>query len=106
MGKESLWERLLDDARLAAAGTGRSSPSGSSSFVWVDQIAQLLGGLEVGNAFCRDFDAIAGFGIAADAGIALPDTEGAKAANLNLVSRLQGGDHGVEDGLDNHFPVA
>jgi hypothetical protein len=64
--------------------------SGGLGFVGVDQVAEFLGGLEVGDALGGDFDALAGFGVAPDAGVALADAEGAKAANFDLVSALQG----------------
>ena len=79
---------------------------GLRCFAGVDEIAQLLGGLEVGHALGGDFDAFAGLGVAADARIALPDAEGAEAADLDLVAALQGGDDGFEDGLDDYFAIA
>jgi len=49
--------------------------SGGLGFVRVYQVAELLGGLEVGDALGGDFYALSGFGVAPDAGVALADAE-------------------------------
>ena len=48
---------------------------GAAGFAGVDQVAEFLGGLEVGDALGGDVDALAGFGVAANAGIALANAE-------------------------------
>jgi len=52
----------------------------------VDQILQLLAGLEVRDLLSRNFDPVTGLGITSDAGLALAGAEAAKAAYLNLVT--------------------
>jgi len=54
----------------------------------------------VDDLFCRDVDALAGFGVAAEAGFARANPEAAEAAELDLVAVLQGGGEAVQDGLD------
>src|SRR5512137_2808582 len=51
----------------------------------VYQIFQLFAGLEERNFLGGDFYALAGFGITADARLALTGTEAAKTANLDFV---------------------
>src|SRR5664279_5318208 len=65
--------------------------------ITVDHVLQFLAGLEEGDLLGRNFDAVAGFGIASDAGFALPGAEAAKAANFNLVARAQGTHYAVKD---------
>src|SRR6202012_2644345 len=87
----------------------RSEPALRSGFgcclAWIHQVAQLLGRLEVGHFLGRDFHALAGLGIAADARIALTNAERTESANLDLVAALQCANHGGEHGFDNYFPV-
>src|SRR6201994_2390512 len=72
----------------------------------VDQVAQLFAGLEVRDALGGDFDLVAGLGIAAGAGLALTDTEAAKAADLDLVAGLQCLNDGVNSCVDTDLAVA
>jgi len=65
----------------------------SCGFVRIDEIAELFRWFEIGYALGWDVHAVACLWITADAGIALPDAEGAEAANLNFISRLQGRNH-------------
>ena len=46
------------------------------------------------------------FGIATDAGFALPDPEASEPTNFDLVARLEGSDYGIENCVNNHFAVA
>ena len=48
---------------------------GAAGFAGVDEVAKLFGGLEVRDALGGDIDAFAGFGIAANAGIALANAK-------------------------------
>jgi hypothetical protein len=71
----------------------------------VDNIFQFLAGLEKGDFFGRNFDPIAGLGIASNTGFALSRPEAAKATNLNLIARAQGAHYTVEDGLNYHLAI-
>jgi hypothetical protein len=72
----------------------------------VDGVAQLLTGLEEGDALGGDVDLFAGLGVTADAGIALAGTEASKATDFDLVAGLQGSDDGFKQGVDDDFSVA
>ena len=83
----------------------RAASGGLYSLVRVHEVAKLFGWLEVGNTLGGDFDALAGLGVAPDAGIPLTDAERPKTSNLNFVSALQSADHRAEDGLNNDFAI-
>src|SRR5262249_10516919 len=55
----------------------------------VDQLLQLLAGLEVGDPLGRDVDLVSGLGIAPLARAALPDPEAAEATELDLLILAQ-----------------
>src|SRR5580765_2850787 len=65
----------------------------------IDQILQLLAGLEERNLFCRHVHAITGLGIAPDPRFALARPKTSKAANFDLVSGTQRAHYAVEDRL-------
>jgi len=71
----------------------------------VNQVFQLLAGLEEGDLFGGNLDPVAGLGIAADAGLTLPSAEAAKAANFNLVTGAQRAHHALKDCFNNDFAV-
>ena len=71
----------------------------------VDQVLQLFAGLEERNFLCRDFDTLAGLGIASDARFALTGTEAAEAADLDFVAGAERPNDAVENSLDDHFAV-
>src|SRR5580698_11442833 len=96
--------RALRQGPGFSPGLGRSGRAGC--LAGIDQVAQLLGGLEVRNLLGRDLHALASFGIAPDAWIALANAERAESANLDLVSALQCANDGAKDGFNDHFAVA
>src|ERR1700753_3761123 len=69
----------------------------------VHHIFEFLAGLEEGDFLGGDFYSVAGFGVAANAGLALAGAEAAKPADLDLVSGPQGTHHTFEDSLHNYF---
>jgi hypothetical protein len=69
----------------------------------VYDVLQLLARLEVGNLFGGDLNARAGFGIAADAGLALARTETPKPTDFDFIAATQCPDDAVENGLDDDF---
>src|SRR5579884_1413437 len=71
----------------------------------VYQVFEFLAGLEERNFLGRHLDAVAGLGVAPDAGFALARTEAAKAADLDLIAGAQRAHDAVEDGLDDDFAV-
>src|SRR3546814_7602639 len=70
----------LEERARARRGVGRQGSD-------VEALAHFLAGLEIGNAFGRDIDRIAGAGIAPRAGFALARGEGAKAAQFHEIGR-------------------
>src|SRR3989442_5166966 len=71
----------------------------------VDQLLQLLSGLEVRDSLGRDVHLVSGLGIAPLAGPALPDAEASEAAQLDLLVLAQGVDDRVEDRVHDDFGV-
>ena len=71
----------------------------------VDHVFQFLAGLKEGNLLGRNFYAVAGLGVAADARLALPGAEAAEATNLDLVAGAQRAHHALKDCFDNDFAV-
>src|SRR5215510_16205385 len=63
----------------------------------VDQLFELLSRLELGDAFGRDVDRGACFGVAAPPGVALAHPEAAEAAQLDLLSTIERLDYIFED---------
>ena len=61
----------------------------------IDEVAQLLAGLEVRYALGRHLDLGPGFRIAPDTRLALPNPKGAEAPDFYLVALLQRADDGV-----------
>ncbi len=78
---------------------------GSRASAVVDQVLQLLAGLEERNLLGRNFDPVAGLRIAPNARLALAGAEAAKSADLNLVTDAQRTHYAVKDRLHNHFAV-
>jgi hypothetical protein len=72
----------------------------------IHQVAKLLAGLEIGNAFGWNLNLGARLGIATNPWLALPDSKAAEPAYLDLVACLEGVDDGIEDGIDDYFPIA
>src|SRR5260370_21447453 len=85
-------------------GARRYVPSHGDLIV-IDQILQLLAGLEIGNAFGGNFHPRAGFGVAADSRLPLARPEAAESADFNLVATPQGFHYAVEDRLDNNLRI-
>src|SRR6476646_9684083 len=75
------------------------------SSIAVHQIFQLFAGLKERNLFSRDFHAVSGLGIAADAGLSLAGAEAAKATDLDFIPRPQRANDAVENSFDDHFAV-
>src|SRR5579863_6311535 len=73
--------------------------------VVIDQVLQLLAGLEVGDALGGHFHSRAGFGIAADARLPLARAETSKPAYFDFVPTAQGLDDTIEDCLDNNLRI-
>ena len=69
----------------------------------VDQLLQLLAGLEVGDALGRHVHSVAGPGVAAAARLAAPETETAEAAEFDLLALLQRRHDVAEHGVDDDF---
>ncbi len=69
----------------------------------VDQLLQLLAGLEVGDAPWRHVHSVAGPGVAAAARRAAPETETAEAAEFDLLPLVQRRRHVAEHGVDGDF---
>src|SRR5258708_20970110 len=65
----------------------------------VDEILQLLAGVEIGDPFGWDLDAGTGFRIPSHAWLPLAGAETAEAANLDLVAIAKTPHDAVEDGL-------
>src|SRR5512146_1391700 len=74
-------------------------------FRLVDDVLQLLAGLEERNLLGRDFDAVAGLRIPPDSGFALSRAETAEAADLDLVARPQRSNYTVENRFDDDLGV-
>jgi len=72
----------------------------------VDGVAELLGGLEEGDALGWDIDSLASLGVAADAGVALACAEAAKAADFDLVAGFEGSDDRLEEGIHDDLAIA
>src|SRR5579875_1686544 len=89
-----------------APGTGERESGGSGLLIGVYEIAQFFTWLEVRYALGWNIDLGAGLRIAPDARLALPDTDTAESANLDLVAGLQRTDNCVKYGVDNDFAVA
>src|SRR5438045_2966964 len=70
-----------------------------------DHRAQLLRGFEHGNWTSRDFYWRTGPGVTGHPRLAVPDLEGAKAANLNVLLGLQRFLDRVEEGIDDSRAV-
>src|SRR6266704_926702 len=100
-GTEIRLSHLLSWSRRGGRGGSRSG----TRRTMVDQILQLLAGFEERDLLGRDFHAFAGFRIAAHARLALPGTEAAEPANLDLVAHAQRAHDAVKDRLYNHFAV-
>jgi len=79
--------------------------SGGGSFGVVDDVLQLLAGLEERDLLRRHFDAVAGLGIAADASFALTRAEAAESAYLDFVAGAQRTNNTVENGFDDDLRV-
>src|SRR5271157_4228489 len=84
--------------RLGGRRTGRRGRGGA-----IHHVLQFLAGLEVRNLLGGHFDAGAGLGIAANAGLALARAETAESANLDLIAGPEGTDDAVENGLHDDF---
>ncbi len=69
----------------------------------VDQLLQLLAGLEVGDALGRHVHSVARSGVAAAARLAAPETETAEAAEFDLLPLSQRLRDVAEHGADNNF---
>src|SRR5260370_23512621 len=93
---------MRPDHRARIAALGASMPPCRL----VQPVAQLLAGLEKRDVLFRDLDAVAGARVAADAGIAALDREGAKAAQLNPVAARQRRGDLVEDRGDDNLDIA
>src|SRR6185369_14262445 len=69
----------------------------------VDQLPELLPGLEVGDPLCGHQHPGPRLGVAAGAAVPAADAEAAEAAQLDLLALVQGvddrGEHGVHDDL-------
>ena len=74
--------------------------------VGVDGVAEFFRGFEEGDAFGGDVDLGSGFGVAADAGVALPGAEAAEAADFDLVARFEGADDGLEERIYDDLAIA
>src|SRR4029453_18614758 len=77
----------------------------SRSLGAVQQLAQLLAGLEVRHRLGGNHDALAPLGVAPGAALAPPHAEAAEAPQLDLVPALQGLDDRREDGVDDDLGV-
>jgi len=74
--------------------------------VRIYRVTQLLRWFEEGNALRGYIDLRPSLRVAACARIALPGPEASETANLDLVTRLQGSDDGVEECVDDNLSVA
>jgi hypothetical protein len=82
---------LLSDRRESSSGSIRGALflRGLAGFARVDEVAKLFGWFEVRHAFGGDLNTLASFRVAANAGIALANAEGAESADLDFVTALQ-----------------
>src|SRR5580765_447579 len=83
----------------------RSGGGCRRAFSVIDQILQLLAGLEERNLFRGNFDPVAGLRIASHARFALPRAKAAEAPDLDLVAHAQRAHDAVKDRLYNDFAV-
>src|ERR1039458_2439682 len=84
------------------SGRGGAGRRGRGSGT-VDDVLQFLAGFEIGNFFGGDFDSGTGFGIAANAGLALAGAETAESADFNFISGAEGTYDAVKDSLHDHL---
>src|SRR5262245_54272201 len=71
----------------------------------VDQVLELLAGLEVGHLLGRNADAAAGLRVASLSRRTIPDAEAPEAAELDLFALLEGVGDAVQDCLDDDLGV-
>src|SRR5262249_37674194 len=71
----------------------------------VDQVLQLLAGLEVRDLLRRDVHFVAGLGVAALAGLALTKAKAAESSQLDLFAPMQRVDDAFEDGVHDDLRV-
>ena len=79
---------------------------GARGLAAVDAFAQLLARLEERHRLLVHRHRLAGARVAAGAGVAALDREGAEAAQLDALATRQGGGDLVEDGADDELDVA
>src|ERR1035441_9515606 len=72
----------------------------------IDRVAQLLRGLEERDALGGHIDALAGLGVAADAGVALARAEAAEPSDFDFVAGFERSYDGLKEGIDDDFAVA
>ena len=73
--------------------------------LWVDQIAEFFRGFEEGYFLCGNVNFGAGFGITANARVALPRAEAAEAADFDFIPGFERADDRVEENVDDDFTV-
>ena len=78
---------------------------GSVGGAAVDEVFQFLTGFEVGDTLGGHFDASAGFGIAADASLALAGTKATETTDFDFVPCSERAHDAVEDRFDDHLRV-
>src|SRR5579872_3239790 len=94
-----------DERAARYCGLSARSRFAARGVVVIDQVLQLLAGLEVGDTLGGHFHPRAGLGIAPDAGLPLACAETAKPAYFDLVPAAQGLDDTIEDCLDNNLRI-
>src|ERR1017187_7153357 len=85
---------------FGAAGTRRGRLALQSL---TERILELLAGLELRGAACRNLNRLAGLGIAAGARLAFRDRERAEARDIHALALLQCRDDVLEDDVDCFF---
>ncbi len=71
----------------------------------IDQIAQFLAGLKVGHSLRGHIDLGPRLRVPSRTGLALSNAKTAKTADFDLVTGTQCVNHGIENGIHDHFPI-
>src|SRR5712664_1799503 len=93
----------LQQIALEMLASCRGRYGGPGTVGGVDEILQLLAGLEERNLFGGHFHLLPRFRVAAHAPAALPRPKAPKSANLDFLALLQRTNNALENGFDNGF---
>src|SRR4051812_26324075 len=97
---------VVEEGRGAApSAPPEEGGAAAGSALVVEQLPQLLAGLEVGDALRGDADLLAGLRVAAGPRPAAADPEAAEAPQLDLLPLLERVDDAVEDRVDDDLRV-